>query len=66
MEKKELATVPAIAPEKSLTFYERFADPMQAVTAFGQMLAQSQMFGALTPAQGNVLAWHLFTKKNVL
>jgi hypothetical protein len=63
MEKKELATVPAIAPEKSLTFYERFADPMQAVTAFGQMLAQSQMFGALTPAQGNVLAWHLFTKK---
>jgi hypothetical protein len=62
---EQKSLIPVKQPEysTSLAFYDRFQNPMEAVTQFGTMLASSGMFGKLTAPQGNVLAWHLFTKR---
>lgn len=45
-----------------LTIYDRISDPMAAVKQLGHAIAASKMFGAETPAQGEVFALECFVR----
>lgn len=46
-----------------LTIYDRFPDGMAAVKQLGHAIAASQMFGAQTPAQGEVFALECLARR---
>lgn len=66
-ENKALAPVQAgvvqAQPAQAISFYDKIADPVQAIVTFGKFISQSGLCGKMNEQQGNVIAWHCITKK---
>jgi hypothetical protein len=49
---------------KSLTLYEKIANPLAAIDSLGKWICDSgKMFESLTPAQGKMIAWYCMSNK---
>lgn len=46
-----------------LSFYDRFSEPLVAISQLGLLIAQARLFGEISEQQGKVLAWHLLVSK---
>lgn len=49
--------------QTEISFYDRIANPIEAVVTFGRFISESGICGKANQNMGNVIAWHCITKK---